>query len=164
MEKTKFQPTYLIASGQTKKTEVQYGIKLWDDRDPRQAGREGVPACYIFRKSRPCRIKLGNLIIQKKGNDFFLISKGTKVAQALVNYYGKSHADIAIQTYESHRRRGFATILFGWLSDWLTDNGYIHESTCMVDNHASLKMHLKLGFEIAGHIRWSRKEHHENKK
>ena len=158
MSEIKFLPTYQIASGRLKKKERDYEIEFWDDRDPRYKEKKGETTTYIFRKTRPCNINLGTMKIQKRGDTFRLIDNHHKVAFAVVSYFHRSYADVEIETDEHYRRKGFATILFGWVSDWLTSQGYIHESTCDIKNEASLKMHQKLGFEIAGHIRWAKKE------
>ncbi len=158
MAEKEFKPAFQIVSGRLWKTEKEYGIEFWDDRDPRYTGRKGDAASYIFRKTRPCKIKLGKMKIQKYGDTFHLIDEGKKVAVAIINYFHRSYADVEIETLESHRRKGYATILFGWISDWLTEQGFIHESTCDIKNEASLKMHQKLGFEIVGYIRWRMKE------
>ena len=153
-----FKPAFQIVSGRLKKTEKELGIQFWDDRVPHFKEKVGEPATYIFRKSRPCSIKLGKMKIQKRGDIFHLVDSGKKVAVAQVTYFHKSYADVEVETYESHRRKGYATTLFGWVSDWLTQQGYIHESACDVKNEPSIKMHKKLGFEIVGHIRWAKRD------
>lgn len=157
MVEKEFKPAFQIVSGRLRKTEKEYGIEFWDDRDPKYKDRKGDAVSYIFRKTRPCEIKLGKNKIQKVGDTFQLINEGKKVAVAVINYFHRSYADVEIETFEPHRRRGYATILFGWISDWLTEQGFIHESSCDIKNEASLKMHQKLGFEIVGYIRWTKK-------
>ena len=158
MSEPKFYPSYLVVSGQLKKKEKEFGIEFWDDRDPRYQGREGEPSSYLFRKSRPCKMKLAEKMkIQKRVNTFYLVDSDKRVAEAVVNFFHQTFADVTIQTYEPYRGKGYATVLFGWVSDWLTEHGFIHESNCSVDNTASIKMHKKLGFEIVGHIRWASK-------
>ena len=153
-----FHPAFLVVSGRLKKMEREMGIQFWDDRDPKFKDREGTPTSYIFQKTRHCNVKLGNLKVIKRVNTFHLVDNGKKVAIAEVNYFHKSYADVEVETFEPHRRKGYATILFGWVSDWLTKQGFIHESTCDVNNKASIRMHDKLGFQIVGHIRWAKKE------
>jgi len=157
MKEIKYIPAFQIISGRLKKTEQEYGIEFWDDRDPKNKDRQGESASYIFQKTRPCNVNLGKKKIHKRGDTFSLIENGKKVAIAVVSYFHQGYADVEIETFEPHRRKGYATILFGWVSDWLTRNGYIHESSCDTRNIASLKMHQKLGFEIIGHIRWTKK-------
>ena len=144
----------IIAGGFKEHEESHRGI-FWDDRDPDYAGKEGFVCGYIFRKVCPCDVDLKHLKVEGNGDTFYLIDNNVPVSIAIVSFFCERYADVYIETLESFRHRGYATRLLGWVSDWLTDNGYIHESGCAVDNRASLGLHLKLGFEVDGHIRWS---------
>lgn len=151
-----FKPAYMIVAGRFKEYEERDGGIFWDDRDPGYAGKEGVTAGYIFRKACPCKVDLGHLKVERDGDTFYLVDNGVLVSIAMVNYFHERHADVYIETFEPFRCKGYATKLLGWVSDWLTDNGYVHEGGCAVDNRASFSLHLKLGFEVDGHIRWSK--------
>jgi GNAT superfamily N-acetyltransferase len=150
-----FRPAYMIVAGRFKEHEGSHGGIFWDDRDPDYAGKEGIVCGYIFRKVYPCNVDLKHLKVEGNGDVFHLIDNGVQVGTAIVSYFHERYADVYIETLEPFQRRGCATKLLGWVSDWLTDNGYIHEGGCAVDNRASLGLHLKLGFEVDGHIRWS---------
>jgi GNAT superfamily N-acetyltransferase len=150
-----FRPALMIVAGRFKETEREQREIFWDDRDPEYANKEGIICGYIFKKVRPCDVSLNHLKVEKRGDTFHLIDNGIHVGTAVISYFHETKADVYIEIVQPFRRRGYATRLLGWVSDWLTANGYIHESGCAVDNHASLGLHLKLGFEIDGHIRWS---------
>jgi GNAT superfamily N-acetyltransferase len=145
----------MIVAGRFKEHEERHRGVFWDDRDPDYAGKEGVVCGYIFRKLCHCSVDLKHLKVEVNGDTFRLIDNGVQVSVAVVSYFHQRHADVYIETWEPFRGRGCATKLLGWVSDWLTDNGYIHEGGCAVDNRASLGLHLKLGFEVDGHICWS---------
>lgn len=145
----------MIVAGRFKEHEERHRGVFWDDRDPDYAGKEGVVCGYVFRKVCPCSVDLKHLKVEVNGDTFRLIDNGVQVSVAVVSYFHQRHADVYIETWEPFRGRGCATKLLGWVSDWLTDNGYIHEGGCAVDNRASLGLHLKLGFVVDGHIRWS---------
>ena len=150
-----FKPAYMIVAGGFQECDAENGVVLWDDRDPACKCRTGAISGYIFRKIRPCHIQLGDLKVKQDGDTFYLVDNGIRVSVAIVNYFHERHADVYIETFEPFRHRGYATKLLGWVSDWLMDNGYIHEDGCAADNDDSLKLHLKLGFKVDGHIRWS---------
>jgi len=158
MSVNSYHPCYWFYSGQKEKMEKQYGIVMWDDRDPEKKDLEGTPSSYIFEKTRPCQVSLGKLVIQRKHNQFYLVDKGYRVARAHINIYQEVYGDISIETLEPYRRQGYATLLFGWVSDWLNHKGLLHISTCSIDNKASIRMHEKLGFIVTGHIRWARRD------
>jgi GNAT superfamily N-acetyltransferase len=145
----------MIVAGRFKEHEERRRGVFWDDRDPDYAGKEGVVCGYIFRKLCHCSVDLKHLKVEVNGDTFRLIDNGVQVSVAVVSYFHQRHADVYIETWGPFRGRGCATKLLGWVSDWLTDNGYIHEGGCAVDNRASLGLHLKLGFEVDGHICWS---------
>jgi len=155
LQRKSFRPAYMIIAGGFKEHEESHRGIFWDDRDPDYAGKEGFVCGYIFRKVCPCDVDLKHLKVEGNGDTFYLIDNNVPVSIAIVSFFCKRYADVYIETLESFRHRGYATRLLGWVSDWLTDNGYIHESGCAVDNRASLGLHLKLGFEVDGHIRWS---------
>jgi len=150
-----FRPAFMIAAGVSGEEAAQRGTVIWDDRDPQHADRHGSISAYIFRKAAPCNVDSSNLTIERTHNTFRLIVDREPVCLAVVSYYHERHAHIYVETFEPFRGRGYATKLFGWVSDWLTANGYIHESGCAIDNQASLALHRKLGFEVDGHIRWT---------
>jgi GNAT superfamily N-acetyltransferase len=150
-----FKPAYMIVAGGFKEHEEGQRGTFWDDRDPDYEGRDGTVCGYIFRKQRLCDVDLGGLKVERNGDTFHLVDGGVPVCIATVNYFHEKHADVHIQTFEEFRHKGYAAKLLGWVSDWLTENSYIHEGGCAADNRESLKLHLKLGFELAGHIRWS---------
>ena len=150
-----FRPAYMIVAGGFKEHEERDGGVFWDDRDPDYAGMDGAVCGYIFRKAGRCGVDLGGLKVEGDGDTFQLLDDGVPVCIATINYFHERHADVYIQTYDEYRDRGYATRLLGWVSDWLTDNGYIHEGGCAADNRESIGLHLKLGFEVDGHIRWS---------
>ena len=155
MDSEGFKPAFMIAVGIPGEEADQCGGVFWDDRDPRHAGRPGGISAYIFRKAGPCNVDSGDLKVERTGNTFRLVVDGEPVSLAVVTYYHERHAHVYVETFEPFRRGGYATKLLGWASDWLTASGYVHESGCSVDNRASLRLHLKLGFEVDGHIRWS---------
>lgn len=155
MDGEHFKPTLMIAAGIASEEAEKHGGLFWDDRDPRYTGRDGAISAYIFRRSRPCNVDSGDLNVVQAHNTFRVIVDGEPVSLAIVSYYHERHAHVYVETFEPFRRKGYATKLFGWVSDWLAANGYIHESGCAADNQASLRLHLKLGFEVDGHIRWS---------
>ena len=155
MRSKSFRPAFMIVAGRFKEPGGKQGGIFWDDRDPDYAGKEGIICGYIFKKVHPCNVCLNHLKVERKGDTFHLTDNGIHVGTAVLSYFHERKADVYIEIVQPFRRRGYATRLLGWVSDWLTDNGYIHESGCAVDNHASLGLHLKLGFEIDGHIRWS---------
>ena len=151
-----FKPTHMIVAGRFDGRQDKGGVALWDDRDPARTGKDGAICGHIFRKVGPCNVELGDLEVERNGDTFHLLDGGTKVCVALVSYFHERHADVWVETFKPYRRRGYATKLLGWVSDWLTENGYIHESGCAIDNAASVGLHRKLGFVVDGHIRWSR--------
>jgi len=150
-----FKQAHMIVAGHFDGRQHVGGAVLWDDRDPACAGKEGVIFAYIFRKVVRCDVGLGDLKVERDGDTFYLLDGGVKVCVALVSHFHERHADVYLETFEPYRRRGYATVLLGWVSDWLTDNGYIHEGGCAIDNAASIALHRKLGFVVDGHIRWS---------
>ncbi len=150
-----FKPAYMIVAGGFKEREERDGGIFWDDRDPDYVGMDGAVCGYIFRKNSRCDVGLGELKVERDGDTFQLLDDGVPVCTAIVNYFHEKHADIYVQTYDEFRGRGYATVLLGWVSDWLTDNRYIHEGGCAADNRESIGLHQKLGFEVDGHIRWS---------
>ena len=156
MASESFKPAHMIAAGKFKERGEGDGVIFWDDRDPDYAGKKGAIGGYIFRKVRPCKPKLGHLKVERDGDTFYLVDNGELVSVAMVGYFHERHADVYIETFEPFRCKGYATKLLGWVSDWLTDNGYLHESGCAVDNHASFRLHVKLGFKVDGHICWSK--------
>ena len=155
MDSKDFRPAYMIVAGRFRERAVEDGAVLWDDRDPDYAGKDGAVCGYIFRKTGRCDIDLGDLKIEREDNAFQLVDDGVPVCVATINYFHERHADVFIYTPEAYRCRGYATKLLGYVSDWLTDNGYIHEGGCAADNRESIGLHLRLGFEVDGHIRWS---------
>ena len=155
MNSEDFKPAFMIAVGTAGEEADRRGGLFWDDRDPQNAGRDGAISAYIFRRSGPCSVDCGDLEVEQSRNTFRLVVDGEPLSVAIVSYYHERHAHVYVETFEPFRRRGYATKLFGWVSDWLTANGYIHESGCAADNQASIRLHLKLGFEVDGHIRWS---------
>src|SRR5208283_4437584 len=98
MPESIFKPAFQIVSGRLKKSEREYGIEFWDDRDPKYGDRKGEAASYIFHKTRPCGVNLGKMKIQKRGDTFNLIDDGKKVAVSVINYYHRSYADVEIET------------------------------------------------------------------
>ena len=155
MDSNSFKPAFMLAVGISGEDMERRGGVFWDDRDPRHAGRAGFISAYVFRKAGPCNVNSAGLDVERTRNTFRLVVDGEPVSLAVVTYYHERHAHVYVETFEPFRRRGYATKLFGWVSDWLTANGYVHESGCAVDNQVSLRLHLKLGFEVEGHIRWS---------
>ena len=151
-----FKPAYMIVAGKFNEYADKNGAIFWDDRDPDYAGKAGTVCAYIFRKSHPFNVDLGHLKIEQEVDVFYLVDNVSRVCLAIVNYFHERHASIYIETFEPFRRRGYATKLLGWISDWLTENGYIHEDGCAVDNRAVLGLYLKLGFKIDGRIHWAR--------
>ncbi len=150
-----FKPAHMIVVGRF--AEREGGAAFWDDRDPGRAGKDGIVCGYIFRKVRPCNVDLGDLKVEHNGDAFHLLDGGVQVCVALVNHFHERHADVYVETLQPHRGRGYATVLLGWVSDWLTENGFIHEGGCARDNLASVGLHRKLGFVVDGHIRWASK-------
>jgi len=150
-----FKPAYMIVAGKFKEYEKSTGALFWDDRDPSYRGKAGIVSGYIFRKRHPCKTDLGHLKVKQDGDTFYLLDNGIRVSLAIVNYYHENHADVYIETFEPFRRRGYATKLLGWVSDRLMEQNYIQEAGCAADNMESLLLHLKLGFQVVGHIRWS---------
>jgi GNAT superfamily N-acetyltransferase len=146
----------MIVAGRFDELRKRDGGVFWDDRDPARKSKDGTVSGYIFRRVDPCNVDLGSLKVEHEGDKFYLIDNGVRVCVVLVNYFHDKNADVYIETFEPFRRRGYATKLLGWVSDWLADNGYIHEGGCAADNLPSLLLHLKLGFQVVGHIRWSR--------
>ena len=151
-----FKQAHMIVAGHFSGRQPEGSVLLWDDRDPEYAGKKGVIFAYIFRKVGRCAVDLGETKVERDGDAFHLLHGGVKVCVALVSYFHERHADVYVETFEPYRRKGYATILLGWVSDWLTDNGYIHEGGCAIDNAASVRLHRRLGFVVDGHVRWSR--------
>jgi GNAT superfamily N-acetyltransferase len=153
---TQFKPAHMIVAGRFEERRPEDGIAVWDDRDPVRVGADGVICGYIFRKAGLCDVDLGGLEVRRDGDRFFLLDGGVEVSVALVTHFHERHSDVYVETLQPYRRRGYATKLLGWVSDWLTENGFIHEGGCAIDNLASVGLHRKLGFAVDGHIRWSR--------
>ena len=150
-----FKPAHMIVAGRFEERVGDGSVALWDDRDPACVGKDGVICGYIFRKVGPCDVGLGDLRVERSGDTFYLLNGDVEVCVALVNYFHDRHADVYVETFQPHRRMGYATKLLGWVSDWLTEHGYVHEGGCAVDNMASVGLHRKLGFVVDGHIRWA---------
>lgn len=85
--------------------------------------------------------------------EFFLEQNGVTVATGgfMLNY-NIPYADIYMEVVESHRRKGFGTLLIQELKKEIYLMARVPAARCNVNNHLSKASLLKAGFKICGYM------------
>lgn len=91
---------------------------------------------------------------------FAVIADDRIVGHVSLYEHSQSIASTGIEIYHAERKKGFATDALALLMDHASEKGYrIILDQVRADNHASIRLHEKLGFESDGYIYRNQRDH-----
>lgn len=84
-----------------------------------------------------------------RGKGYALCKDGHILSEAYTDYLGGRHAEIGVVTHPNYRGRGFGSQTASHLVSKCVKENYIPIWSCQINNRASMKVALKIGFSIS---------------